>query len=543
MNTLLVSPGWPLTYWSFEKVLKVMGKKSSVPPLGLITMASLLPPQWPVQLVDRAFQVITEDQWAWAEVVMVSGMIVQSADMHDVVREAKRRGKTVVVGGPHPTLEPGAFRELGVDYLYQGEAENGFADLIDALSNGSAGGVFKEKGKADLSNAPIPRLDLLETDAYLAMVVQTSRGCPFCCEFCDVAILNGKQLRHKDADQVMLEIEQIYSLGFRGWLLISDDNFIGSRKHARSICEKLTPWQESRGKPFELLTQVSVNLGQDKEMIDLMTEANFSSVFIGIETPNTEALEVSRKYQNIRSPLAESLHTIIENGLSMIGSFVIGFDGEKKGMDEAICSFVEEAGIPMVMLNMLTAVPGTDLWYRLKRENRLLDPENHQQSSAGGLNFVPLRSRAEIEQEFNNALDRLYDPSKLLERAYKYHLIMRPTRKALASKAGKKVEEKATVKRVRYRTPLQDFVGFMQMTWRWGIVRSCRLMFWKYTIGIWMKNPSRIWPFLTALSLAENLIDIRRRVRAGEVLFNFLTSNADQSGDQTNVGSRDVESV
>jgi len=357
--------------------------------------------------------------------------------------------------------------------------------------------------------SPIPRFDLLRLDAYVAIGVQTSRGCPYDCEFCNVTSMYGKKPRYKEADQVITELELLYSLGGHGEVFLCDDNFIGSRKHARSILEKLAPWNKAHGEPFSFWTQVSANLGHDLELIDLMTKANFNTVFIGIESADKGVLELTGKYQNVRNPLAESIQNINANGLTIVGSFVIGLDGEKQDNGDRIFALVEQTNIPVVMLNTLQPLPGTALWHRLKAEKRLLDERGHGVPTGGELGFVPTRPTAEIIREYRNLTDRLYEPSAFLRRAYQFYLNMRPTRKALGTETEAERSQGSLAKKIAERETARHLKYLLFLLWRQGIVGSTRIQFWKQLMGIGWSNPSRLFQYLITIFNGEDLLQLR----------------------------------
>jgi len=342
MRALLVCPEFPLSFWSFRKSCQLRGNRTMNPPLGLLTVAALLPSEWEMRLADLNTRSLTQEDWQWADLVLISAMYIQRAGLLALVKEAKLRGKTVVAGGPHPTSLPEAVLEAGCDFVVRGEGENTIPLLLEAMRHRKTG-IIENDEKPDLTTSPIPRFDLLRLDDYVAFSIQTSRGCPFDCEFCDVVNLFGRTPRHKTPKQVIAELEALHRLGVRGSLFICDDNFIGSKKQARSLLQEIIAWSKSRGEPYRFLTQASVNLGQDPEMIDLMTAANLKEVFIGIESPDENVLQTSHKYHNIKNPLLESLHNLKQNGMEVIGSFIIGLDGETKGAGERICAFIYAA--------------------------------------------------------------------------------------------------------------------------------------------------------------------------------------------------------
>ncbi|MGA9753897.1 MAG: radical SAM protein [Desulfobaccales bacterium] len=413
-----------------------MGRKTLLPPLGLLTVAALLPQEWEFRLADLNLGPLTAASWQWADLVMITGMIIQREGILSLVRQAKEQGKTVIVGGPCATSLPQDMLDAGADFVVRGEGETTIPRLLAALRAGQPGGVIKEDGKPKMTISPVPRFDLITLDDYVAIGIQTSRGCPFDCEFCDIVSLYGRTPRYKDPGQVVAELETLYHLGWRGVVFISDDNFIGNQDHARAILNRLIPWMEGHGEPFCFWTQASMNLGQDREMIDLLTAANFAYVFLGVETPEPDILRAAGKYQNLRNPLKDSLAAINANGLNMIASFIIGFDGEQSGAVDRIAEFVEELAIPIIMINILQPLPNTRLWNRLEKEGRLLYGKTSGDFYGMGFNYLPTRPQEEILGEFVRGLDRLYEPSRYLARAYRYFLTMRPTRRALARQAG-----------------------------------------------------------------------------------------------------------
>jgi len=512
MKVLLLDPRSPHSFWTFDRTLQGLGKKALLPSLGLITVAALLPKDWELRFLDTRFQPVGQEMWDWADLVMISGMIVQREDMHRLIREAKQRGKRVAVGGPYVSSLPEEVMAAGADFIIKGEAETALPAFLEALEKGETYGVFEEPAKPDLTESPIPRFDLLDLDAYLTLGVQTSRGCPFNCEFCDIVNLYGRHPRYKSPDQVVAELDYLLSLGWRGEVFVSDDNFIGSRNHAFAILNRLIPWIESHGYPFNFWTQVSVNLGQDQEMIDLMTAGNFGYVFVGIESPDEDVLALNRKFQNIRNPLAESIHNINAKGLSIVGSFVIGFDNEKKGMDERICEFVERTHLPMVMINSLWALPNTRLWERLEREGRLLKNETLGGIIVEKMNFIPSRPKSEIMGEYFNLINKLYEPREYLKRAHKYYLTMRPTRSALARRDGIESPKKSDVDN-RPTLPFRLAVlHVLRLAWKHWIRPPYRREAFKEFLEIWRKNPSRLRTYINCLLMGENLFQIRENL-------------------------------
>lgn len=513
MRALLVCPEFPLSFWSFRKSCRLRGNKTVNPPLGLLTVAALLPTEWELRLADLNTRSLTEEDWQWADLVLISAMYIQRAGLLALVREAKRRGKTVVAGGPHPTSLPEAVLEAGCDFVVRGEGENTIPLLLEAMRLGKTG-IIENHEKPDLTTSPIPRFDLLRLDDYVAFSIQTSRGCPFDCEFCDVVNLFGRTPRHKTPKQVIAELETLHRLGVRGSVFICDDNFIGSKKHARALLQELTPWLRSRDEPFRFLTQASVNLGQDPEMIDLMTAANLGEVFIGIESPDEKVLETSHKYHNIKNPLLESLRTLKQNGMEVIGSFIIGLDGEKSGAGERICTFIEQTDIPVTMLGILQAAPHTSLWHRLEREGRLRQDVGDDLGTFSALNYEPDRPEAEIMQEYVDAWDYLYEPSRYLARAYRYYLAMRPARRNPAMAAGGPPRrDHVPHQGMTWRRKLNVIRSFFKIFWWQGVRPSYRRQFWTQLFGMWRQNPTRFKQYFVTCVEGGDLFDMRKMVR------------------------------
>jgi radical SAM superfamily enzyme YgiQ (UPF0313 family) len=515
MRALLICPEFPLSFWSFQKSCRLRGNKTVNPPLGLITVAALLPPEWELRLVDLNTGSLTEADWQWADLVLITAMYIQREGLLALVGEAKRRGKTVVAGGPHPTSLPEAVLEAGCDFVVRGEGENTIPLLLEAMKHGKTGIIATSVEKPDLATSPIPRFDLLRLDDYATVTIQTSRGCPFDCEFCDVVNLFGRIPRYKTPTQVIAELETLHRLGARGSVFICDDNFIGNKKHARALLQELTPWLRSWGEPFTFLTQASVNLGQDLEMIELMTAANLREVFIGIESPDENVLQTSHKYHNIKNPLIESLSTLKKNGMEVIGSFIIGLDGETKGAGERICAFVEQTDIPVTMLGVLQAAPHTSLWYRLQKEGRLRGDVGDNLGTFSALNYEPDRPEVDIMQEYVDAWDSLYDPSRYLARAYRYYLAMRPARRAQAAAGATvpKPQDRVPDQGMSWRRIFIEIKAFFKVLWWQGLRPSYRGQVWAQLFGMWRQNPTRFRQYFVTCVEGEDLFDIRKVVR------------------------------
>ena len=492
MRVLLLYPKFPQSFWSFEKTLALVGRKSLLPPLGLITVAGLLPQEWEFSLVDRNVNQVTEIQWQWADLVLLSGMIVQKDDMLLAIQEAHDRGKRVAIGGPYATSLPEEV--AAADYLILDEGEITIPMFVEAISSGETSGKFRTEEKAAVTETPIPRYDLLDFEAYDNMSVQFSRGCPFQCEFCDIIVLYGRKPRTKEPQQLLKELDYIYELGWRGGVFMVDDNFIGNKRNVKLLLKELKKWMKERDYPFSFDTEASVDLAKDEELLDLMAECSFKKVFLGIETPDESSLALTQKFQNTRDPLSESVDKITRSGLQVMAGFIIGFDNEKKGAGDRIVQFVEQTAIPMAMFSMLQALPNTALWHRLEKEGRLLDRgANINQTTL--MNFIPTRPIEDIANEYVNGFYQLYDPKTYLDRTYRYFMKL-----GIPRHSGKRKIDSKSLK------------ALSTICWRQGILRDTRWKFWHNLIRILIRNPKLVPLYLVACAYLEHFIDYRQIV-------------------------------
>jgi radical SAM superfamily enzyme YgiQ (UPF0313 family) len=502
MNVLLLYPLFPKSFWSFEKMLDLIDRKVMLPPLGLVTVAAILPQEWNFKLVDRNVRDVTEEEWDWADTVIMSAMIVQKEDMLAMIKESKRRGKLVGVGGPYPTALSGEVAEA--DYLILDEGEMTLPMFVEAVNKGEKSGVFRAKNgeRPDVTTTPVPRFDLLQLDAYGEMSVQFSRGCPFQCEFCDIIVLYGRKPRTKNPEQILAELQCLYDLGWRRSIFMVDDNFIGNKRNVKLFLKQLQPWMVEHGFPFSFSTEASVDLANDQEMLDMMVACNFGAVFLGIETPDEESLAMTQKFQNTRDSLSESVEKIAKSGIRVMAGFIIGFDGEKAGAGQRIVNFVEKTAIPTALFSMLQALPDTALWHRLIKENRLRSQDVETAGSQTSLmNYIPTRPLEDIAREYVDAFWDLYEPSKFLGRTYRHFLML--------GEAKYPKKENSTKKKVEWVTIRALFT----ICWRQGLVRSTRWQFWNCLIKMAIKNPGGLSSYLSTCALAEHFIDYRVIVR------------------------------
>ncbi len=416
MRALLVQGSTPPTYWGYQHCLPFLDKDAPHPPLGLATLAALLPPSWDLRLHDLHLGPLSDDAIRWADVVLVSGMLIQAESMVEVLRRARLLGKTTVVGGPAATTSPGTFEEAS--HLFQGEAEGRLDRLVQVLESGdhSAERVLSPPGDArpSMALARVPRFDLIRLDRYASMAVQVSRGCPFNCEFCDIIEMFGRVPRVKAPSQVLAELEELRRLGARGALFVVDDNFIGNRKAAGRLLPEIAAWQEAHGKPFDLYTEASLDLAGDSKLVSAMVEAGFSAVFVGLETPDPETLKLTQKRQNLRMDPAEAIWSLSRAGLEVYAGFIVGFDGDDAGALERQRAFVASVPIPRAMVGILSALPGTQLWRRLEREGRLRAAPSGDQFDR--TNFETTMPEEELIRGYRDLLAALFDADGFFER-------------------------------------------------------------------------------------------------------------------------------
>jgi radical SAM superfamily enzyme YgiQ (UPF0313 family) len=498
MRVLLLYPKFPKTFWSFEKILELVDRQVLLPPLGLITVAAILPQEWEFKLVDLNVRDVTEAEWEWADVAILSAMIVQKQDLLAQIRAAKQRGKKVAVGGPYPTSIPEDSLEAGADYLILDEGEITLPLFVEAIQQGEPRGIFRSNGeKPDVTGTPIPRFDLLELDAYDSMSVQFSRGCPFQCEFCDIIVLYGRKPRTKTPQQLLAELDCLYELGWRRAIFMVDDNFIGNKRNVKLLLQELKVWMAEHQYPFAFNTEASVDLAQDAELMRLMVECNFNAVFLGIETPDADSLQLTKKYQNTRDSLVDAVWAINRAGLRIMAGFIIGFDGEKSGAGDRIVQFVEQTAIPTALFGILQALPNTALWERLEKEGRLLGSKGEGDQMAL-MNFVPTRPAEEIAREYIRAFCTLYEPGQFLDRVYRHFLHLAPS----PCQAPARVPN------------LIDLRALATVVWRQGIKRNTRWKFWHHLFGIFKQNPA-VWDhYITVCAHAEHFIEFRQLVRS-----------------------------
>ncbi|MFA6010667.1 MAG: B12-binding domain-containing radical SAM protein [Desulfobacteraceae bacterium] len=413
MNILLIYPQFPETFWSFTYALSFIGKKAAFPPLGLLTVAALLPGEWSKRLVDVNVENLTDKDLSWADMVFIGGMAVQRESAIQIIDRCKAEELTVVAGGPLFTSEPGEFSE--VDHLVLDEAELTLPNFLEDLNNGCPKKIYRAEGFCDLSDTPVPLWELIKTKRYASLNIQFSRGCPFNCEFCNVTVLFGHRPRIKTPAQIIAELDRIYATGWRSSIFFVDDNFIGNKSYLKTdLLPALIEWRQDK-KGCIFFTEASINLADDPELMDMMVKAGFDSVFIGIESPDEVSLTECHKTQNKNRDLIESVKIIHRSGLQVMGGFIVGFDCDKPSIFQRQIDFIQNSGIVTAMVGMLQAPPGTRLYDRLQRESRVVKTFSGDNVD-GTTNIIPSMGIDSLLDGYQSIMKHIYSPKNYYRR-------------------------------------------------------------------------------------------------------------------------------
>jgi radical SAM superfamily enzyme YgiQ (UPF0313 family) len=491
VKVLFVYPEFPDTYWSFRYALPFEGRRAAFPPLGLLTVSAMLPSGWERRLVDMNVEALWPDDVEWADIVMVSAMIVQNESLEKVVALCRSMGKRVVVGGPY--VSTSSERLPDADHIFIGEAEATLPEFVNDLSLGIARKIYKADERPSLLQTPAPDFSLIDMSAYSAMNVQYSRGCPFSCEFCDIIEIYGRVPRTKSNEQMLAELDILKAAGWRGLVFIVDDNFIGNKKNVRLFMPDLIEWSRRNGFPFSFITEASVNLAEDDALLQQMEDAGFRRVFLGIETPVEESLKEAQKGQNTRRDLLESIHKIQSYGMEVMAGFIVGFDSDPEDIFERQINFIRESGIPLAMVGLLSALPDTQLWRRLEKEGRLLGNHSGNNTDAT-LNFIPKMDPVTLIDGFKSILQNIYSPREYYKRALE----------CLSRFHKDRIEPRNT----RLRDDLRAF-GRLIVTL--GIRDRERLAFWKYLYRVLRFHPRDLAHGLTLAAMGYHFRQITAR--------------------------------
>jgi len=418
MKVLLVYPKYPDTFWSLKYALRFISKKATHPPLGLLTVAAMLPKGWEKKLVDMNITTLRDKELEWADLVFVSGMSIQKTSVREIISRCKKLGTKIVAGGPLFTTAYEEFED--VDHLVLNEAEITLPPFLEDLRNGCARHTYTSHERPNIENTPIPLWELIDMKKYATMSIQYSRGCPFNCEFCNIAVLYGRKVRTKSKTQIVAELDYLHSQGWRGDVFIVDDNFIGNKgKLKKEILPAMIEWVERKKHPFSFNTEASIDLSDDEELMQLMVKAGFASVFVGIETPNEESLTECNKVQNKNRDLVACVKKIQRSALYVTGGFIVGFDNDPPSIFERLSTFVQESGIVAAMVGLLNAPRGTNLHQRLAHEGRLLQDVSGDNTDFS-INFIPKMDYETLMSGYKRILNRLYSPEPYYKRVKEF---------------------------------------------------------------------------------------------------------------------------
>ncbi len=497
LKVLLVWPRFTPSFWGFEGVLAMLHEDSVSPPLGLITVAALCPPTWTLRLLDHAFEEIRDEDYLWADLVMVSAMHAQRADTVAILARARQLGIRTFIGGPWASSEPERLRTMA-DHLLVGEAEEAFAAIAADLEAGTARALYRADEKPDVSRSPTPRFDLLRLNKYTTMSVQFSRGCPFQCEFCDIITIYGRKPRTKSPAQLIAELEALRALGWRKSVFIVDDNFIGNAKSALQMVQALAAWGRGRAQPFAFYTEASVNLAALPELLAAMVDANFLGVFLGIETPSAEALKGTKKFQNLRGDLIDQVRIIQQGGLWVVAGFIVGFDSDDETIFDRQFAFIEQGAIAWAMTGMLQAPPTTPLFERMQRERRLNDTIMLT-SNFSTPNFRTVMPLPVLLRGFSNLLSRVYEPESYFDRCLRSLQVWHTRPHQSPPAVG----------------PLDSLHAILQAIWTQGIRSGYRIAWWRFLWQLcrnFRHNPTKMFYGSQMLLAANHFVLYSRHV-------------------------------
>jgi len=472
LKILLVNPEYPDTFWSFRHALKFISKKATFPPLGLLTVAAMLPKEWEKKLVDLNTKTLTDKDIKWADYVFIGAMVVQQESAREVINRCQKLNTKTVAGGPYFTVAYKVDTEFeNVDHLVIDEAETTLPPFLEDLEKGCPKHVYTSKERPDITKTPIPLWSLIDRKKYSSLNIQYSRGCPFNCEFCDIIILNGHKPRTKSKEQMLAELDALYNEGWRGGIFIVDDNFIGNKRKLKAeILPAIIQWMKERKHPFSFLTEASLNLADDEELMQLMVEAGFDTVFVGIESPNEESLIECNKLPNKNRDLAASVKKIQNHGFQVQGGFIVGFDSDPLSIFKSQINFIQQSGIVTAMVGLLIAPPETRLYKRLKKENRIL-PGGSGDNTDFSINFIPKMNYEALIIGYKHILDTIYSPKHYCERIKTFLKEYKPRRKR------------------RGKLEFCYVRAFLKSVWILGIREKGRRYYWKLLTSTLLRHP------------------------------------------------------
>jgi radical SAM superfamily enzyme YgiQ (UPF0313 family) len=480
MNILLINPTYPDTFWSFRHALKFISKRAVFPPLGLLTVASMLPSAWDKRLIDLNVQKLNDTDLRWADMVFLGGMSIQRDSAHAIIHRCKAQKKKIVAGGPLFTSFPEEFD--AVDHLVLNEAEVTLPPFLADLRTGCARHLYQSADWAGMTTTPVPAWQLVRRKYYSSMNIQYSRGCPYDCEFCDITVLYGRVPRTKSKEQILAELDGLYSFGWRGDVFFVDDNFIGNKvKLKKEILPAVIDWMERRNRPFAFNTEASINLADDEELMELMVKAGFNTVFVGIESPNEESLKECKKIPNRNRNLIASIRKIHHRGLQIQGGFIVGFDNDPGSIFQRLIEFIQESGIVTAMVGLLNAPKGTRLYKRLMSEGRLLKAMSGDNTDLS-MNFIPKMNADALLKGYRSVLETIYAPKHYYARVKQFLRTYHPPQTAAV------------------RIKLSHIKAFVKSTVLLGVIGKERVHYWKLFFWSLFLRP-RVFPLAITFAI------------------------------------------
>jgi len=504
MRALMICPEWPDTYWSFKHALPFEGKRSAYPPLGLLTVASMLPKTWEKRLIDMNVKPLRDRDLKWADVVMVGAMLVQTQGTIDILKRCRAMGIRTVVGGPIAGTMP-AVRELA-DHVVVGEAEEVMESFCRALEEGNAEFEYKGAELPELSKTPLPDLSLINPKHYSSMAIQFSRGCPFNCEFCDIIEMFGRRPRTKPIPQVLAELDQLVAMGWTSSVFLVDDNFIGNKKSVKELLPAMAEWNEQNNNVFSFFTEASVNLADDEDLLKMMQRAGFFRVFLGIETPEEESLKIAQKYQNTKRSLLDSVKRLQRYGLEVMAGFIVGFDTDTDQVFDKQVAFIQESAVPLAMVGLLQALPGTQLYRRLIKEGRLIGTGQGSNTELS-LNFLPKMDPKLLVEGYRSILQRIYSAEAYYDRVRSFLSRYDPGRQIRPRKWS-------------------DYRAFCLSLWHQGVLSGSRRHYWKFLFDAATRYRNTFSTAMTLAIMGHHLQVITAKVLEAEVYFEPLATIA-----------------
>jgi len=470
MRVLMLYPEFPDTFWSFKHALRFVRKAASSPPLGLMTIAALLPSTWEKRLVDLNVARLRDRDIAWADVVMVSAMIVQRQSTIEVIERCKQAGKKVIAGGPLFLAEWESFPT--VDHFILNEGEITLPLFLSDLARGCPQRVYQTDEFADMAQTPTPLWELIDLSKYDSLSIQYSRGCPFQCDFCNITAMLGRRPRTKSAAQIIAELDKMYELGWRRNIFFVDDNFISNRRQLKEeILPALIAWRKGKAS-CNFLTEASINLADDEELMDMMTAAGFVSVFVGIETPDEGSLTECNKGQNIHRDLMDSVHCLQRHGLQVMGGFIVGFDNDTEATFDRQIDFIQKSGVVTAMVGMLQAIPGTILHDRLTAEGRIAHQATGDNAD-GTTNIIPRMGIERLQAGYRRLMAEIYSPRRFYERVKTCLELYKPFNAPV-------------------HLQFDEIYAFLRSIWKLGIIGEERREYWKLFFWTLFRHPRKL---------------------------------------------------